>query len=326
MWDGDYLKGHPVHDVSGLIEGQATRNAHTFVDELWKSSLHGHPISWQNGKLDRKMPPEPLPPLPELPEQQRQGPCRMLALGRLGNFVPELCNGSDAAVSARVLCLLMAKRNIRVSQQALGFEPAPNGGFDFMTTLALVAAAKEGVKVDIVVSSDRDMMGYNGHVTKTVAHLAQMYSMMHEHAQHVPRRHELQQWLHMKHDVAHDLKRHVGHHVLRRDGFKTHAEMEHFNAQISVAPIHFAPNTNYWQVGGTKKLAANHAKVYIVDESNFFVGSDNFYVSGTLHGLQEFGYLIEGEETTKSFIKEYWDNLWKNSSPFAEKASQKMFH
>jgi phosphatidylserine/phosphatidylglycerophosphate/cardiolipin synthase-like enzyme len=331
LWDGDYLKGHPVHDVSGLIEGPAVTGAHRFLDEVWRTSVHGAVISYRAGKPGREAPPA-TPPLPTDNVAGRNE--RMLALGRMGSFVKcrlgglkyDLTHGSDAAVTARIIALCCAKTHIRISQQALGFSPAIHGGFDFLTCLALVAAAKDGVRVDIVVSSDRDMMGYNGHVTSTIAHLAQIYSMVHEHPERVPRRGELDKWLHLKHTIVHDILDHtsVGRHLLHRNGFKTEAEMTHFNSMIHIAPIHFAQGTNFWSSGETKKLAANHAKVYIIDDTNCFVGSDNFYVSGTLHGLQEFGYLIEGE-AVKTFIADYWDNLWRNSSPYCERATQKMF-
>jgi hypothetical protein len=116
----------------------------------------------------------------------------------------------------------------------------------------------------------------------------------------------------LKHATAHDLLDHhsmIGRHLMKRDGFKTESEMVclfvclffiiylllfflicfgkiEFNKRVSIAPIHYAPGVNFWKVDGKERLAANHAKVYIVDDKQFFVGSDNFYVAGSLHGLQ----------------------------------------
>ncbi len=151
--------------------------------------------------------------------------------------------------------------------------------------------------MDIVVSSDRDLMGYNGHVKDTVAHLARTFSLAASSAADVPRRHEHERWLHLKHSIAHNLSPRLGHHSLQGSALRTEAEMAVFNSRVCVAPIHFAPKTDFWevlvpakaesdraqtlpQVDGSKKLAANHAKVYIIDDTHFFVGSDNFYVSG----------------------------------------------
>lgn len=191
----------------------------------------------------------------------------MLSLGRMGSFINsrmggiqyELSHGTDAAVSARIMAICKAKKHIRISQQALGFEPAPNGGFDFITCLAIMAAVQAGVHVDIVVSSDKgefeesvelfaldpldssflgfkfslflDLMGYNGHVTSTVAHLAKIYSLLNEHPEKLPPRCELDKWLHLKYLTAHNQIQHgmIGLHLIRHDGPKTEAEMDQFN-------------------------------------------------------------------------------------------------
>lgn len=59
----------------------------------------------------------------------------------------------------------------------------------------------------------------------------------------------------------------------------------------------------------------NHAKVTIIDDELYIVGSDNMYPGY----LSEFNYLVEGEEAVSTFIKEYWDKLWHYSEPHAFK-------
>ncbi len=53
----------------------------------------------------------------------------------------------------------------------------------------------------------------------------------------------------------------------------------------------------------------NHAKVTIIDDELYVVGSDNLYPGY----LSEFNYLIEGEDAVKAFIESYWEPLWKYS-------------
>jgi hypothetical protein len=72
---------------------------------------------------------------------------------------------------------------------------------------------------------------------------------------------------------------------------------------------------NYWPVGSAKKMAANHAKVYIIDDTHFYVGSDNLYLRVRHTVLQEYGHIVEGAPKTLDFIVSYWDKLWKNSGP-----------
>ena len=57
---------------------------------------------------------------------------------------------------------------------------------------------------------------------------------------------------------------------------------------------------------------ANHAKVYIADDTVYYVGSDNLYP----HKLAEFGYLIEGE-AVRDVVTGYWDKLWHYAEPHA---------
>ena len=71
--------------------------------------------------------------------------------------------------------------------------------------------------------------------------------------------------------------------------------LKQLNDNLQVAQLYYAPNVNYWQVGDLKKPAANHAKVYIIDDTHFYMGSDNMYLSATTTGLQEYGYLVEGQ-------------------------------
>lgn len=57
----------------------------------------------------------------------------------------------------------------------------------------------------------------------------------------------------------------------------------------------------------------NHAKVTIIDDELYVVGSDNMYPGY----LSEFNYLIEGQEAVKTFIETYWEPLWKYSGKHA---------
>jgi len=53
----------------------------------------------------------------------------------------------------------------------------------------------------------------------------------------------------------------------------------------------------------------NHAKVLIVDDKIFYVGSDNSYGSG----LAEFGLITDDADVTAEFNSNYWEPLWKQA-------------
>ncbi|ALK34259.1 hypothetical protein [Burkholderia plantarii] len=57
----------------------------------------------------------------------------------------------------------------------------------------------------------------------------------------------------------------------------------------------------------------NHAKIMIVDDEIYVVGSDNLYPGS----LSEFNYLIEGEAAVREMLGSYWDKLWQYSGPHA---------
>ena len=53
----------------------------------------------------------------------------------------------------------------------------------------------------------------------------------------------------------------------------------------------------------------NHAKIMIIDDELYVVGSDNLYPGS----LSEFNYLVEGEDAVKELLKSYWGPLWRYS-------------
>ncbi|SFD34763.1 phospholipase [Pseudoalteromonas denitrificans] len=55
----------------------------------------------------------------------------------------------------------------------------------------------------------------------------------------------------------------------------------------------------------------NHAKIMIIDNETYVVGSDNLYPGF----LSEFSYLIEGQAAVDDMVKSYWTKLWHYSGP-----------
>jgi hypothetical protein len=60
----------------------------------------------------------------------------------------------------------------------------------------------------------------------------------------------------------------------------------------------------------------NHAKVMIIDDEAYVVGSDNLYPGS----LAEFDYLVEGADAVAELLKVYWEPLWKYAGPHARTA------
>jgi len=313
LWESAYIGSNPVHDVSGLIEGAAVGAAHKFLTLVWTKPF-GNVIQLSRGKFGISNPSrQGLQPRTWSPPLA--GQTRMLALGRLGDGVVDaLSVGSNASVAARLIAFASAKRSIRMSQQSLYFSPGP--GWDFYTLLAIVMAMLDGVNVEIVVSNEVPLAdgGYDGYLTTVLSWLTRLYVghrlgiLAFPYSK--PARTDVAGWATLA-----AAARPGGTWVASRS--VTDAErrtcLADLNSHLSIAPLYFAAGINYWNVSNVRKPAANHAKVWIIDDTDFYVGSDNLYLSGSVHGLQEFGYLIEGATETGDFVTDYWDPLWKNS-------------
>lgn len=55
----------------------------------------------------------------------------------------------------------------------------------------------------------------------------------------------------------------------------------------------------------------NHGKIWIADDTAFFVGSDNIYPGY----LQECGYVVADQPSTQQFITDYWNPIWSIGVP-----------
>lgn len=55
----------------------------------------------------------------------------------------------------------------------------------------------------------------------------------------------------------------------------------------------------------------NHAKIMIVDDEVYVVGSDNLYPGY----LSEFNFLVEGRLAVDEMVNRYWEPLWRHSRP-----------
>lgn len=66
-----------------------------------------------------------------------------------------------------------------------------------------------------------------------------------------------------------------------------------------------------------KSAPGNHAKIMIVDDELYVVGSDNLYPGF----LSEFNYVIEGKDAMQAMLESYWLPLWSFSGPHAHTGS-----
>jgi hypothetical protein len=79
---------------------------------------------------------------------------------------------------------------------------------------------------------------------------------------------------------------------------------------MHVAALRFSATGDRWQRDGQELKIINHAKLWMVDDCAFHIGSDNIYP----HNLQEFGYVVESEALASTVLADYWEPLWRHSA------------
>lgn len=91
--------------------------------------------------------------------------------------------------------------------------------------------------------------------------------------------------------------------------------LDHICSFVSIAHVRLTANEpTYMRANGKGGQIGNHAKIVMVDDEAFYIGSDNAYGAG----LAEFGLIIDDEERTEDFKTNYWDVLWNEAKGTTE--------
>lgn len=89
------------------------------------------------------------------------------------------------------------------------------------------------------------------------------------------------------------------------------------NNGIIGQPLHSVFNASGYIYPKVESAPGNHAKIMIVDDEVYVVGSDNLYPGA----LSEFNYLVEGE-AVNDLLTTYWNPLWNYSKWHARHVCQ----
>ncbi|WP_266156957.1 phospholipase D-like domain-containing protein [Dyella silvatica] len=298
LWTGTYCDYAPVHDVSIQLSGPAIAVAQRFLDRQW-TVLAKHSRTkdhskwyWSRLQLNGKLYLNALPCILSAPPEA-EGATRVLALARMGAQLVPPSPSANASRTARIAAAKLAKDHIRISQQMLGGSLMGHFDADFMQALFQHVADRK--KLSIIVSDKGASTGsgvpYSGAGVQETA-------------------------------------RHIANGVSKINGMQG-KELAEFLAQyVAVGPVRMYDRqagdlpAESWKWRRKSKLLnkiepANHAKVYIIDDEAFYVGSDNAYAAPyNEQGLQEFGFMVSGKQETASFLKKYWAKFWEYSEQF----------
>jgi phosphatidylserine/phosphatidylglycerophosphate/cardiolipin synthase-like enzyme len=275
MWDVHYLGKDPVHDLWIKMSGSAAGDAARYLDQLWGFACAGSSL----GNLRDLAARDGSARCPAMfgagPKVQAAGSTNAISVGRLGAIGEE---SSDDAILAMIDS---ARTTIRLSQQDLGpihKAGASLGSWPEATMLALVAAMDRGVDVSLTLSNTGAVPGDISAIAATFntydngwtpIEVAQRFAALAD-----------------KHPEAHP------HHPDATSLLCSKLQLMRLRSSAADA----------WRDGRT---LANHAKVIVVDDRAFYVGSQNLYVAN----LAEFGVIVDDVAATKAFNESYMSRV-----------------
>lgn len=289
LWTKHYLDGEPVHDLSVKAGGSIARHAHRYADLQWRwtcanrtwiTRLTGsvHAYTWSRGTTTDRCPGDIVLPA----AQSGGGDVAVIGVGRLAWVDKE--DDANPADLALVAMLEAAESSIRISQQDLGPVQVPVlglplSGWDEEVLDALGAAIVRGVDVHIVVSSPEASVGGLG---PSQAPYANGWTLD---------------------EVAAE----IVEHAAAQPGAPQGAALDALACRhLGVAPLRFSADDR-WSGGGAP---GNHAKLVLVDDVAFHIGSQNLYPAG----LTEYGFIVDDAAAATALDASYWQPLWASSS------------
>jgi murine toxin len=341
LWDSAYGNYPPVHDISVHVTGDAAKGAHGFADFLWDkggdylviwSITRDYQVIEKGSRkerdyqsMDRQIElidlsvvrgPSTLtiveePDLSSLGQEvelvdfgaakraaENRPPAktgRVMSLGRCGGLASGAFNASD---EAKRVIILNARRSLKFCQQDLLFRGAKGkDGHQVCHWIAQALLLNPQLTVQIVVSpidasGAGDQYSWGSGAIGTHQLLCEL----------------IRDKSHDGRQAAEAIERlHVAPFCFTEVGFDAEGKDYQWpDVPKKVWAGRFGLTVPTPSVETFVPAPGNHAKVFIADDSVFYVGSDNLYP----HDLAEFGYLIEGE-VVEVFLRDYWDQVWR---------------
>jgi phosphatidylserine/phosphatidylglycerophosphate/cardiolipin synthase-like enzyme len=276
LWHDDYLAFAPVHDLSARFTGLAAREAHAFLDLLWTWVARERAEPSDIGSMTLsgwsrgRVEAGDVVASVPLPAGP-PGPIQVLAAGRLGTGVLADARLANIGAAVAACAFRQARSTIRLSQMDFGFHW---DGVNHWSEDVVAALA------DVLTAPDRCVkvcVVLSEAGAKTAA--GGPYSFGTTIA-----------------DIVAKMTAAIGDRTV--------------TGSMHVAALRFSATGDRWQRDGQELKIINHAKLWMVDDCAFHIGSDNIYP----HNLQEFGYVVESEALSSTVLADYWEPLWRHSA------------
>jgi phosphatidylserine/phosphatidylglycerophosphate/cardiolipin synthase-like enzyme len=308
MWGPHYLGVNPVHDVSMRLTGTAARHAQDYANSMWAYGQwrKNHLAQWivddtaQELQLESAYQPAgatggskiypgvlPDPSMygnasASFPPTTPTGQIPVLAVGRgantqstyllptLGSYLFPFTEPGDEAI---VKLVSLAQTTIRMSLQSFQLAYGVVAGWNRNLLNAMAGALNRGVNIYVVISNPNAVAG--GLTALSAPYGGDQPSTVNA-------------------ELVNTL---VGQGLSQADAEQTASQ------HLSIAQFRYSSDPAY-NPGNVP--IGNHAKTLIVDDTAFYIGSQNMYSSN----LNEFGYIVEDAATAQSYVTNYWTPLW----------------
>jgi phosphatidylserine/phosphatidylglycerophosphate/cardiolipin synthase-like enzyme len=330
FWTRDYLDHDPVFDLSMELSGHVAVGAHHFVDSLWDSICDGiaHPNdlgfaggfsyfpysvskpikTFEREKLEDGWFSGGRKDLEVLPSQAMstwerfEAPAKSktvknkglssISVGRMGSL------GSNSADIALTALLQSAEKNIKISAQDFG--PAVSLlGWRYDHIDAICYAMANGAEVQVMLSKPDFVPARTG-AWRTYIRVGTSILKSAYDSKGVS---ELKSTMHA-----------YGMGYTKDDVIEQFAlRLDHIGAPPEVIN---KLKMYYLLEGLVPEGWGNHAKLIIVDDKAFALGSQNLYACN----LQEYSVIVDDKSATKQLLKSYWWPLWGRSKTLSAHA------
>lgn len=271
MWDVHYLGKDPVHDLWIRMSGTAAGDAARYLDELWGFVCAGPSLGNLRGLASRDGADDCPAMFGAGPRAKGTGRTPIVSVGRLGAL------GEQSSDDAILAMIDSARSTIRLSQQDLGpihKAGASLGAWPEATMVALVAAMDRGVDVSLTLSNTGAVPGDINPIEATFNTYDNGWT-----PEEVAKK------------LAAFAEKHPEAHPRNPDATALIcAKLALMRLRSSAAEA--------WRDGRT---LANHAKVIVIDDRAFYVGSQNMYVAD----LAEYGTIVDDPAATRTFLASY---------------------
>lgn len=283
MWDSHELEVDPVHDLWVAMEGGPAADADRFLDQMWAPLCGKNAWSTVTSVSNRKKD-AACPATFAAAHPAPGGNVPVISVGRLGAL------GAAPSDGALVAMVGAAKTSIRMAQQDIGpvkRAGVPLGGWPEALMTAMLSAMARGVDVSLVLTNEGAVPGGLGPIEGLSATYDNGWTLA---------------------EVA---KKFVEVANAHREALPGNVDPQKLVCEkLSLMRLR-SSDADTWK---DKATLANHSKVIVVDDRAFYVGSQNIYVAN----LGEFGFIVDDEAATKSFIASYMNNAERWSRRTAE--------